>query len=250
VKLVVDNPYDGPILVVDKLNSAFTYMDGSCTLDGVCMEPMVNSNKISFLVEPGCHEITFTVQVVQVEAYNIYINNVAEVYDPDCNVDGEDSVIIMLCRYKIHKWLCSHTHPDIMPLPLGEKIGWLMEICVENTFLFTIQDVIVKNNLAAELEVDEHVVETGKVVMKTKGKSQKVKLKWTIGDLSPGSVSSLWFYVSTDLNPVSKQEFTSPGCYELNSGSVVKFKDPLTGNQLSAHTGSVYVFVGTPKKKE
>ena len=121
-----------------------------------------------------------------------------------------------------------------------------MEIRVVNTFPFTIQDVVVKDNLAAELEVDGCLAETGEVVLKTRGKSAKVKLTWNIGDLSPGSGASLWLTVSTDLNPSGKQEFTSPGCYELNSGSVVKFKDPLTGNQLSAHTGPVYVHVGTP----
>jgi len=243
VKLVVDNPYDGPVLVVDNLNSAFTYMNGSCTLDGACLEPMVNGNKLSFLVEPGCHEINFTFQVVQVEAYNIYLSNVAEVHDPDCNVDDEDSVIIKLCRYEIYKWLWSHTHPNKMPLPLGEEIGWIMEIHVKNSFPFTMQNVIVTDNLAAELEVDSYVVGTGKVVLQTKGKSDKVALEWTIGDLTPDTVCSLWLTVSTDLNPAGKQEFTSPGCYELNSGSVVKFIDSLTGNQLSAHTGSVKVYV-------
>lgn len=243
VKLVVENPYDVPILVVENLNNAFTYMNGSCMLDSTCVEPMANGNKLSFLIEPGCHEINFTFQVVQVEAYNMYISNVAEVCDPDCNVDDEDSVIIKLCRYNIHKWLWSHTHPGIMPLPLGEEIGWLMEIRVVNTFPFTIQDVVVTDNLAAELEVDGYLAETGEVVMKTQGKSEKVKLTWTIGDLSPVSGASLWLTVSTDLNPSGKQEFTSPGCYELNSGSVVKFIDSLTGNQLSAHTGSVHVYV-------
>jgi len=243
VKLVVDNPYCGPVLVVDNLNSAFTYMDESCTLNGVCMKPMVNGSKISFLVEPGCHEINFTCQVVQVEAHNIYISNVAEVHDPDCNVDDEDSVIIKVCRYKIHKWLCSYTHPGIMPLPMREEIGWIMEIYVVNTFPFTIQNVVITDNLAAELKLDYYLPATTDVVTKTQGKSKKVKLKWTIGDLSPGSSASLKLYVSTDLNPSGKQEFTSPGCYELNSGSVVKFIDSLTGNQLSAHTGSVKVVV-------
>jgi hypothetical protein len=121
-----------------------------------------------------------------------------------------------------------------------------MEIHVVNTFPFTMQDVVVTDNLAAELKLDCYSPSTADVVTRTRGKSEKVKLTWTIGDLSPGSASSLWLYVSTDLNPAGKQEFTSPGCYELNSGSVVKFKDPITGSQLSAHTGSVYVHVGTP----
>lgn len=243
VKLVVENPYDGPVLVFESLGSAFTYMDGSCMIDGTCVTPTNTDGKMSFLVEPGSHEIKFMAQVVQVEAYNIYISNVAEVHDPDCNVDDEDSVIIRLCRYKIHKWLWSHTHPGIMPLPLGDEIGWIMEIRVVNTFPFTTQNVVVTDNLAAELEVDGYLAETGMVELKTKGKSDKVTLKWTIGDISPGSGYSLWLNVSTDLNPSGKQEFTSPGCYELNSGSVVKFIDPLTGNQLSAHTGSVKVVV-------
>ncbi|MHC4352643.1 MAG: hypothetical protein ACYS0H_07990 [Planctomycetota bacterium] len=248
VKLVVENPYTGPVLVVDNLHSAFTYMPGTCMLDGVCVTPTLNGNRISMLVGAGSHEISFMFQVVQVEAYNTYISNVAEVHNPDSNVDDEDCVIIKLCRFKIHKWLWSHTHPGIMPLPMGEEIGWVMEIRVVNTFPFIMQDVVVKDNLAAELEVDGYSAETGEVELETKGKSKKVKLTWTVGTLFPGSRSSLRVYVSTDLNPAGKQEYTSPGCYELNSGSVVKFKDPLTGNQLSAHTGSVRVYVGTAHK--
>jgi hypothetical protein len=242
VKLVVDNPYPGPVLVVENLGSPFTYMNGSCTLDGACTTPTNANGKMSFLVEPGSHEITFMAQVVQVEAYNMYISNVAEVYGPDC-VDDEDCVIIKLCRYKIHKWLWSYTHPGIMPLPMREEIGWVMEISVKNTFPFTMQDVVVSDRLAAELKLDYYLPATADVVTKTKGKSEKVSLTWNIGTLSPGSSASLKLYVSTDLNPSGKQEFTSPGCYELNSGSVVKFKDPITGNQLSAHTGSVHVYV-------
>jgi hypothetical protein len=243
VKLVVDNPYPVPVLVIENLGSPFTYMGGSCTLDGASVAPTNNDGKMSFLVEPGEHVITFTAQVVQVEAYNMYISNVAEVHDPDCNVDCQDSVRIKLCRFKIHKWLWSYTHPGIMPLPMREEIGWVMEISVKNTFPFTMQDVVVSDRLAAELKLDYYLPATADVVTKLQGKSEKVSLTWNIGTLSPGSSASLKLYVSTDLNPSGKQEFTSPGCYELNSGSVVKFKDPLTGNQLSAHTGSVHVYV-------
>ena len=46
----------------------------------------------------------------------------------------------------------------------------------------------------------------------------------------------------SDRNPAGKQEFTSSGVYEFNSGVVLKFKDA-RGKQQSFETGSVWVTV-------
>lgn len=256
VKLVVCNPYGGPVLVVDNLGSACTYMAETCKLDGISLTPAVHNNKISLPVGPGEHEITYKFQVVQVEAYNMYINCEACICDPDSNPESKDSIRIQLCRYPgLFKWLWCSSH-DPMALPLGENIVWVMDICVRNEFCFTMKDLVVTDNLAAEFEVDEWWWEVDdwwptadmKMKIRTKGNSKKVTWTWTIGDLDPSQKSPLLkFLISTDLNPAGKQEFTSPGCYELNSGVVIKFKDPMTGNQLSAHTGPVFaVNVGTP----
>ena len=78
------------------------------------------------------------------------------------------------------------------------------------------------------------------------GKSLKVHLKWIIGDLTVGAggtaSASLVVKISTDENPAGKQEFTSPGCYFLNSGATVKAITPF-GYQVSAETGRLVVHV-------
>jgi hypothetical protein len=66
-------------------------------------------------------------------------------------------------------------------------------------------------------------------------------LTWEIGYLDPGVEAKLAFHISTDLNPAGKQEYTSPGCYELNSGATLKFK--YEDVQYSEETGSVYITV-------
>ncbi len=90
----------------------------------------------------------------------------------------------------------------------------------------------------------------GEVTSWTKGRSEKAFLAWFNID-SPsytGSWPDTWaaidFLIFTDLNPGGRQVFTSPGCTDINSGSVLKFTDPYTGNRLSAETGSITVCAG------
>ena len=75
----------------------------------------------------------------------------------------------------------------------------------------------------------------------TKGNSEKVFLCWMIGALNPGETAELVFEISTDLNPAGKQEYTSCGDYELNSGAVLKFM--FDGRQYSVYTESITVIV-------
>ncbi|HLB67299.1 MAG TPA: hypothetical protein VJN63_02295 [Thermoplasmata archaeon] len=86
---------------------------------------------------------------------------------------------------------------------------------------------------------------SGDVSIYTNGKSLKVLLDWTNID-APAFTGNWWetwagveFLIFTDLNPSGKQEFTSPGCTDINSGSVLKWYDPYTGNRLSAETGGI-----------
>jgi hypothetical protein len=251
VKLEVNNPYSNPVLVDDNLGSALKYIAGTCMLDGTSLTPTFNDNMISFLVEMGNHVITYEFQVVQVEASNTYINNLAHVYSPDFAVEDEDAVQITLSPYNgFFKWLSSNDYNIEEPLPLEEDLKFTMEVNVRNYFNFTMEDLEVSDDLPAEFEIDECLsLDMGDIVLRTmKGKAKKVRWVWTIGDLDPPDATddgvSLKLIVSTALNPSGKQHFISPGWYDIAKEVVIKCKDPLTGNQLRANTGSLSVYAG------
>ena len=253
VKLEVKNPYTNPILVDDDLGGALKYIVGTCLLDGAYLTSTLSDNMISFLVETGYHVITYEFQVVQVEASNVYINNVARVHNPDFAVDDEDAVQITLSPYDgFFKWLSSNDYNIEQPLPLGEDLKFTMEINVRNCLNFTMDDLEVSDDLPAELKVDECLsIDMGNIVLRImKGKAKKVRWIWAIGDLAPPGTTddgvSLKLIVSTARNPAGKQHFISTGWYDVAKEVVIKFKDPSTGFQLHANTGSVSVYAGNP----
>ena len=136
----------------------------------------------------------------------------------------------------------------IDPITIKEKteVQWAIEIEVTNPFPYTMKDAAIKDRFGAEIEIDEPFplsITQGTVSYTTQGKSEKVFLTWEIGDLNPGETARLILLVSTDINPAGKQEYTTPGIYELNSGATLKFIDPEQDMQLSAYTDSIYVTV-------
>ena len=137
--------------------------------------------------------------------------------------------------------------PTQVTATVGQEISWWIKINVSlpSWWVGNITNVVVKDRFGAELEIDEpfpRTISHGTAYYTTKGKSEKVFLTWEIGTLNPGETAILRFVVSTDENPAGKQEYTSPGCYELNSGAVLKFFD-MYGKQHSAYTDSITVVV-------
>lgn len=120
-----------------------------------------------------------------------------------------------------------------MIIEVGEEVVWMFHISASNwwgTDVWT--DYVVTDKLGAELEIDFIAnVSHGTVEIRLTGKSEKVHLTWYIGTLAPGERAHLYFQVSTDINPGGKQEFTSPGWYELNSGPTAKYR--VLGEQYS-----------------
>lgn len=248
VKLTVDNGDSNPVLVEDELGSALRYMAGTCELDGIPLTPTISDNTISLLILPGSHEITYEFQVVEVGADNATISSIARVHVP-ASVET-DSVTITLCKYLgFYKWLGCLDYPKYpenpTALPLQENIEFVMNIFVRNHFDFTIKDLEISDDLPAELQVDEYYPEEADVQEKiSNGKAQKVRWIWTVGDLGVGDETYLNIYLSTALNPAGKQHFVSPGWYDVAKKIVVKFRDPWTGNELRAYTGSESVYAG------
>jgi hypothetical protein len=112
-----------------------------------------------------------------------------------------------------------------MLVEVGEESVWLTTIYLINDQGAPMTDVVVKDNLGGELEIDSFVwISKGDVTLITKGATNKIQLTWNVGDLALGEMAWLVFYVSTDTNPAGKQEYTSPGDYWLNSGPTMKYK--------------------------
>ncbi len=85
-------------------------------------------------------------------------------------------------------------------------------------------DIVVTDNLAAEIEIDRvSSVSQGTLEIRYTGRSEKAHLTWNVGTLQPDEWAWFTLEISTDLNPAGRQEYTSPGVYELNSGPTMKY---------------------------
>jgi len=151
--------------------------------------------------------------------------------------------ILVCCKWKKPPYTVSTT--------VGADPHWQMRITIALPSYWggPITDVTVKDRFGAEIEIDtdplvpsqgiawwDHGPGHGK-----KSRSGKVFLTWEIGTLSPGQTASLTFEISTGFNGAGKQQYTSTGCYELNSGAVLKFM--YGGKQYSVYSGPFYVSV-------
>jgi len=131
-----------------------------------------------------------------------------------------------------------------MIIETGENIVWKIAIWLNNWQDQDWTDVVVRDNLNAELEIDSiQQPSIGSAYYYTKGKSEKVVLIWNVGTLPAKTKAHLVFYVSTDINPGGHQEYTSPGEYTLNSGPVVKWRVDGVKGKYSEEIPSIYITV-------
>lgn len=142
--------------------------------------------------------------------------------------------------------------PTVVTAPLGEDVHWRMGITVDLRWVSVdgaIENVVVTDRFGAEIEIEGYAPgdpmpvysNHGSAAYSVNGESEKVTLTWNIGTLPFGEMAILIFEISTDHNPADHQEYTSPGCYELNSGAVLKFT--FDGKQYSAYTLPITVSV-------
>jgi hypothetical protein len=126
-------------------------------------------------------------------------------------------------------------------IEVNEPITFMVVITATNTLDSLMTDAIVWDRFGGELSVALVSVSRGTVDIITSGETEKVHLKWTVGDLAVGSAETLVLQVSTDLNPVGHQEYTEPGIYELNSGCVLKAY--VEGKKVSFETDPITIEV-------
>jgi len=135
-----------------------------------------------------------------------------------------------------------------LEVPINTCVWWVLRIEVTNTFFGTdtgMQDVVVTDRFGAELDGQplSDVPVNVEVITHSRGQSGKetfetqVRINWCVtgdlvagecvdgGQLLPGESAFLDMLVWTKLNPSGKQEYTSPGTYEMNSGATAKWVD-------------------------
>ncbi|MBN2130825.1 MAG: hypothetical protein JW741_15090 [Sedimentisphaerales bacterium] len=287
VLLNVSSAYEGT--VTDYLPSAFTYKPDSRTVNGAPVKPIVKKGTVSVCIPPGCHEIRFKAQVVEVQGVDTVVANMAvvEVCDPSLGpVQACDTACITLWKYcGFHKhlqWLDPRVKwepPGIPIIPMYTDVHFHVGLWVRNLDwdgIEMMESIKVNDRLAGDLELEgdpeNHGVISssgpaypppdnipfGWVDSYTTGKAEKVHWTWTVDEsLADGEVVWVLLHLSTDINPGQdkkkphgthgKNEYTEPCYHELNSGAVLKFIDPATGNQLSAHTPPIIVKVVPPQ---
>ena len=120
-------------------------------------------------------------------------------------------------------------------IPLNTIVLFKMNITVHA--YQTVTDVTVMDGIGADLVLDTHSSYASVSHWKAgKGKMGATKVSWTIGGPTVCIDYELALYAYTGLNPRSKQEYTSTGDHDLNSGPIVYF----------TYDGTQYMLQGPP----
>ncbi len=177
--------------------------------------------------------------------YYLYTGTGAKVYFSIYDNDIADNIgFLTVDIYEV-------CEPDAVPL--GEVVNFSMTITVHA--YEDVTGVNVEDGIGADLVVDEVggevvVVEgwehNGKwatwsdsdvtLTRNTKGKMNATRLDWDLDTPTPCTDYELEIVVHTGLNPKDKQEYTSTGVHELNSGPIVYF----------TYDGTMYILQGPP----
>ncbi len=148
-------------------------------------------------------------------------------------------------------------------VPTHTCVWWVLRITVNNLTGSPMAELMVVDRFGAELDghpLSDVPVEVF-VISHSRGHSGRdhfetqVRITWCVTQttvvafgecsgpdtpLQPGESAFLDVLVFTKLNPSGKQEYTSAGTYEMNSGAVAKWRDG-DGTQRSASTPPIMV---------
>ena len=245
VTLNVSVAEDGiPLAIVDSLPAGLSYISDTFTVNGDSAEPTIDNDQVSYVLEAaGGYTISFDVQVTESQGDNITVTNTVAAG----NVTAQADLTILP-----YAGFTKTVEEGELVVPVETDVQWLLVIAVENIAddqIEVMRDVMVKDNLGGDLELDDYTVSVGELGIRETGKTKKVHLTWNMGgDLEDGTSTSLALLISTDINTgtgngkkAGHQEYTEPGQHDLNSGAVLKFVDSETGLQLSAHTPPITV---------
>ena len=255
-----------PVTVVDTLPSELRYILGTFEVDSVPDTPSVVGQAISYtLLSPCAYTITFDAQVTSAEATSKTVTNNATAGGASA------SAALTIHPYEGFEKEVTVEHEAIEDgkITVGELVQWNMTITVPNNFDWEIINATLSDRLGGELgmagdevdnnlsgEIDEEVpgdlgsmynnIPSGTLDIKVRGKANKVQFEITGISIPISENPDFVLGIFTDKNPAGKQSYSTDGTYELNSGAVLKFIDPGTGFQLSAHTPQITVVVEQP----
>ncbi len=163
-------------------------------------------------------------------------------------VGNENGKIYAFYPITVTKELVSYTDADGDGIiEIGEETSFVLEITVTNNDADNpISDVVVKDRLGGDLEVDDPgaFIVSGPPGKNQKKKTNKVFLNWEVGALGPGESRTTTIVVSTDINPGGHQEYTEAGIHCLNSG--VNAKGIFLDRQVSTTSNPIIVEVFEP----
>ena len=256
-----------PVTITDILPNELSYIPGTFEVDGVLVDPTVDGQTISYdIAQPCAYTIIFDAQVTSAEAVATLVTNEATAGDVSASAE------LTIHPYEGFEKEVEIKFEDTVDgvVEVNELVQWDMTITVPNNFAWPISDATLSDRLGAELgmagdEVDNNLsggidegvpgdldsmyntIPSGTLDIKVRGKANKVQFKITGISISSFGSAEFVLGIFTDKNPAGKQCYTSDGTYELNSGAVLKFIDPGTGFQLSAHTPPIDVEVTEPE---
>ncbi|UCC41548.1 MAG: hypothetical protein JSV96_09095 [Candidatus Aminicenantes bacterium] len=246
----------------DHLPEGLSYVPFSFMVDGFSKTPTVADHVVSYDFEStGTFEIEFQVlyDSAPTAPLPVTVYNWAYLKSDGCVKADDDARITMDPYCNFHKKGTLLESGDDLVIEKNENAIWTFHIWVRNMYTeafwgedVTLYNVVVTDRLAAELEVDDPPApEYPEGTTLTYPRKGNIKITWTIGTLLPGERVDLYMQISTRMKG-KKQQYTSCGTYEWNSGAVLKFNfGAEDGVQLSAHSEKYWVNVpgtwpGTP----
>jgi hypothetical protein len=238
--------------LTDDLPNEFSFVFHSATINGLPNDPVVNEimvppkhQQLEFDLGNGDQNITYEVRINRAYATDTMVSNEVTVeiqlpYFPSLSLGVSDDLIILVYEGPTLSKVADG--PEVVIV--GTNVSWEFTFIVKNNFDYAMVEAVLKDHFGAELDfITDSVMcnlVTDQEVTYSNGKMKQVRLEWSIDQVAEGEAFMLQITVYTKLNPAGHQEYTSPGCYALNSGATLKWLDD-RGKKHSLETGSIWV---------
>ncbi|HUV25384.1 MAG TPA: hypothetical protein VMW26_08150, partial [Methanomassiliicoccales archaeon] len=246
------------LTLTDDLPNEFSFVMHSATLNGSPCDPAVNEimtppphQQLVFDLGSGDQNITYEVRINRAHAVDTTVsNNVLVEIQLPCfpllSVGVSDDLVILV--YEGPTLSKTADGPDVVIV--GNNNSWEFTFIVKNNFDYDMVDAILKDHFGAELDYIADSVMANLLteydISYSKGKMKQVRMEWSLEQIVEGEAFMLQMTVYTKLNPAGKQEYTSSGTYDLNSGATLKWYDD-RGKKHSLETGSIQVVAVFPE---
>ncbi|NYT12538.1 MAG: hypothetical protein GKC03_08345 [Methanomassiliicoccales archaeon] len=244
--------------LTDDLPNEFSFVMHSATRNGSPIEPTVNEvmtppphQQLVFDLGTGDQNITYEVRINRAHAVDTTVSNSVLVEVklpcfPAISLGVSDDLMILV--YEGATLSKTADGPDVVIVNTNNS--WEFTFIVKNNFDYDMVDAILKDHFGAELDYIADSVMANLLteydISYSKGTMKQVRMEWSLDQIVEGEAFMLQMTVYTKLNPAGKQEYTSPGTYDLNSGATLKWYDE-RGKKHSLETGTIQVVAVKPE---